>query len=274
MTTRPKSRLHGVSTLAFALLLAGCATTGVNRGELNLVSLDEEWQLGQQIERELANQVKLVDDSAALAYVNTIGQRIVRQTELAGRPWEFHIVADPSINAFNVPGGHVYVNTGLILAADNAAELAGVMAHEISHGVARHGTERISKVYGLQIGAGLLLGQNPSAVKQIATEIAAGGLVAKFSRDDEREADRLGVRYMHGAGYDPQGMATMFEELLSERSRRPSSVERFFSTHPLSEERIQNVRAEAGKLSRTGLIVTDGQLASVQQRVSRYQAAR
>lgn len=265
---------RGVAFVALALLLAGCATTGVNRGELNLVSLDEEWRLGQQIEQELARQVKLVDDSAALAYVSTMGRRIVQQTELGNRTWKFHVVADPSINAFNTPGGHVYVNTGLILAADNAAELAGVMAHEIAHGVARHGTERISQAYGLQIGAGLLLGQNPSAVKQIATQIAAGGLVAKFSRDDEREADRLGVRYMHGAGYDPQGMATMFEELLAQRTRQPSSVERFFSTHPLSEERIQNVRTEAAQLRRTGLVMNDGRLASVQQRVSRYQAAR
>src|SRR6185503_13387117 len=101
--------------------------------------------------------------------------------------WEFHIVSDPEINAFNVPGGHVYVNTGLIMAADNTAELAGVMAHEISHGVARHGTERITKAYGLNLGLGQLLGQNPSLVKQLAAQIAAGGAVAKFSRDDERE---------------------------------------------------------------------------------------
>ena len=265
-------RRFGVVALLIAgVTLYGCATTGVNQGDLNLVSEDEEWQMGQQIERELAGQLKLVNDPQALAYVTQIGQKIVRQTELAGKPWKFHIVADPAINAFNTPGGLVYVNTGLIMAADNAAELAGVMAHEISHGVSRHATERISKVYGLDVGAGLLLGQNPSLIKQIAAQIAAGGVVAKFSRSDEQEADRLGVRYMYDAGYDPEGMATMFEELLATRKSRPSSVAQFFSTHPLAEDRIRDVRAAARQLPRrSGLISQDTRLNGIRQRVSRY----
>jgi predicted Zn-dependent protease len=251
-----------------ALLILGCAASGVNRGDLNLLSYNEEWQMGQQLERELSQKLKLVNDATTTSYVSQIGQRIVRQTELAGSPWEFHVVADPAVNAFNIPGGHVYVNTGLILAADNTSELAGVMAHEIAHGVARHGTERISKTYGLNIGAGLLLGQNPSLIKQIAAQIAAGGLVARFSRTDEREADRLGVQYMYQAGYNPEGMATMFEELLSERRRRPSSVEQFFSTHPLAEDRIVSVRQQARSLPRkSGLVTSDAGLNRVQQRV-------
>jgi beta-barrel assembly-enhancing protease len=255
------------------VLASGCATTGINRGQLNLVSVDEEWQMGQQLEQQLAQKLKLVNDPTALAYVTQIGQRIVSQTELSNARWTFHIVADPEVNAFNVPGGHVYVNTGLITAASNTAELAGVMAHEIGHGVARHATERISKVYGLNYGLGAALGQDPSLVKQIVAQVAAGGLVAKFSRDDEREADRLGVRYMYDAGYNPEGMATMFEKLLSLRKRRPGAVEQFLSTHPLAEDRIQSVRAEARTLpKKSSLISADGRLKGVQQRVTRFNA--
>lgn len=260
-----------VALLAVTATAIGCATTGVNQGQINLVSIEEEWQLGTELEKEIASQMTLVNDDVALAYVNEIGQRIVAQTELSNVPWKFHIVASPDINAFNIPGGHVYVNTGLILAAKNTSELAGVMAHEVSHGVARHATERISTSYGLNLGAGLLLGDNPSAIKQIAAQIAATGVVAKFSRSDEEEADRLGVRYMYDASYAPEGMARMFEELLHQRQQKPGAVEQFFSSHPLAEDRIAAVRREANALPpKTGLITDDGKLAGIQQRVGRH----
>jgi predicted Zn-dependent protease len=265
--------IAGLLAFQVSLLAGGCATTGINSGQLNMISLNEEWQMGQQLEQELSKKVRLVNDATALSYIRKIGNNIVNQTELGNAPWEFHIIADPEINAFNIPGGQVYVNTGLIMAADNTAELAGVMAHEISHGVARHSTERMSKVYGLDVGLNYLLGQNPSMLKQIAAQLAAGGVVAKFSRDDEREADRLGVQYMYQAGYNPEGMATMFEELLATRKRRPSSVEQFLSTHPLAEDRIRAVRQQARTLPRrSGLIMNDGGLKSVQQRVTRFNA--
>ena len=249
-------------------MAAGCATSGVNRGDINLVSLEEEWQLGQQLERDIAGQLRLVRDPAALAYINEMGRQIVAQTEMANLPWKFHIVADPSVNAFNIPGGHVYVHTGLIEQAGSAAELAGVMAHEISHGVARHGTERLTKTYGLNIVASLLLGQNPAVYEQILAQIVGTGAIAKFSRDDEREADDLGVNYMFDARYNPTGMVQMFETLLNERQRRPSTVEQFFSTHPLSEERIENVRARINRLpSRQGLVTNEAGFRSLQQRV-------
>ncbi len=252
------------------LALGGCATTGVNSGDFNLVSLDEEWQLGQQLERDISQQVDVLNDATLTSYVNRIGQRLVAKTELRRQPWRFYVVKDDAINAFNVPGGIVYVNTGLIAATGNTAELAGVLAHEISHGVSRHGTERLTKAYGLNIGAGLLLGQDPGLASQIAAQIVGGGAIAKFSRDDEREADRLGVRFMAQAGYNPEGMATMFDKLMADRQRRPSSVEQFFSTHPLTEERIATVRREARKYPTRGLTTNDGQYANIRARARRY----
>ena len=268
---RSRGRLALCAVLGAGSLLASCATSGINQGQFNLISRDEEWQAGQQLERELATQLKLVDDPTAVAYVTQIGRRIVAQTELAGAPWTFHIVADPQINAFAIPGGHVYVNTGLIMKAGDASELAGVMAHEIGHGVARHSTEQMSKMYGINLGAGLLLGQHASAVEQLAAQIAETGLAAKFSRADEREADQLGVQYMYRAGYDPRGMSRMFQKLLSERKRRPSSVEQFFASHPLEEDRIAQVNRQVRTLpARSGMLANDGRLPQIQQRVRRY----
>ena len=260
-----------VGFIAVAIALVGCASSGVNKGDFNLVSYEEEWQLGAQLERDIDRQMDVLHDRASTAYVSRIGQRIVAQTELARAPWEFHVVADPSINAFNIPGGHVYVHTGLICAADNVAELAGVMAHEVAHGVARHGTEQLSKAYGANILAGLVLGANPPIYQQILAQVVAGGTFAKFSRDAERESDHLGVIYMYNAGYDPHGMVTMFQELIERRQRQPSAVEEFFSSHPLTEERIANVRAQIDELPpRQGLTLRDAEFQSIQRRVSRY----
>ena len=273
-TPRAPHRRRPTTTSVLALALGslalgatGCATSGVNRGDFNVVSLDEEWQMGRQFEAEIGRQVRLSNDAALNAYVSELGRKIVAQTELANRTWKFRVVQSDEVNAFNVPGGLVYVNTGLIKAAANASELAGVIAHEVHHGVSRHGTERLSKQYGLSAAAGLVLGRDPGLVQQVAAQIVAGGAIARFSRSDESESDRYGVRYMARAGYNPNGMATMFEKLLAQRRSRPSSVEQFFSTHPLAEDRIQNVRAEIRRQGLSGGATTDAGFARAKARV-------
>src|SRR5688572_28297730 len=235
--------LQIVPMIALASMISGCGSGG-GLGNFNLMSLEEEWRLGQQLSQNINSQVRLVNDAEANAYINRLGQALVSQTEMGQLPWQFHIINDPSVNAFNIPGGHVYVHTGLIAAADNASELAGVMAHEIAHGVERHGTEQMTKAYGLEMIATVLLGQSTNQLAQIAAQIAGTGALASFSRDDEREADRLGTRMMARAGYDPRGMVTMFEELMRMNQGRQSSVSQFFSTHPLTQSRINEVNAE------------------------------
>jgi predicted Zn-dependent protease len=270
MRNRTPTAVAALAAAALALaavLAAACASSGVNQGQFNLVSLEQEWQLGQQLERDLARKLRLVNDRSALAYVNQVGQRIVSQTEMRNLPWKFHIVADKEVNAFNIPGGHVYVNTGLIGAADNVAEFTGVLAHEISHGVSRHGTEQLTRSYGLSIVAGLVLGENPAVYQQILAQIVGTGTLAKFSRSAENEADRLGVAYMARAGYDPLGMATMFEELLQRRRSQPGAVSQFFATHPLTEDRIRDVRAQAAQIDRSRLASQDSGYQNLRQRV-------
>jgi predicted Zn-dependent protease len=252
--------------VVFAMLLtAGCGSSG---GNFNLISIEEEWQLGQQLSREVATQVRLNNDPAVNAYVQQMGDKIVRQAAAPFNqlPWQFHVVNDPNINAFAIPGGHVYVNTGLIQNADNAAELAGVMAHEISHVLARHSTEQISRQYGISVLASLVLGQNASQLSQLAAQIVAGGAMARFSREAEREADAIGIQAMSAAGYNPTGMATMFEELLEHRQSRPAGVEQFFSTHPLTEERIRDSRNRARQLGERG-VLDEPQFQDIKRRV-------
>jgi predicted Zn-dependent protease len=236
------------SVALVSVLALSCATSGVNSGDFNLISLDEEWQLGAQLEQDLSKQVKLVRSGRGADYLDRVGHAIVDQTELRDREWSFHLVDDPAVNAFNIPGGHVYVNTGLVEAAPDAAAFAGVLAHEIGHGVARHGTEQLTKAYGINILGGVLLGQNPAVYEQILAQILAGGAIARFSRADEREADELGVRYSYEAGYDPMGLPRMLEVLFRDGQRDPGSIERFFSTHPMTEDRITATEQLASSL--------------------------
>ena len=258
--------------LALALLLAplvGCASSGVNKGQFNLISIEDEWQLGNQLAVDLARQLRLVSDPVAQEYVDSVGRRVVAQTEMANLPWHFHIVDDAEINAFAIPGGHVYVNRGLIEKSPNLAAFTGALAHEISHVVARHSTEQLSKAYGIEAIGGAVLGQNPAVYEQILASILAQGAMARFSRSAESEADRLGTAYMFKAGYDPQGMVQLFQTLLAERQRRPGSVERFFASHPLTEDRLREVQKEiAGFPSASNLIASDPRFDQLQDRLS------
>jgi beta-barrel assembly-enhancing protease len=253
-------------TLALGAILSGCATLGL--GGFNIISIEQEWELGREIEAELAGQLTLSSDAQVVGYVRDLGRRIVAGTPMADREWRFHVVVDESVNAFNAPGGLVYVNTGLIAAAENASELVAVLAHEVGHGVARHGTRRLSQQYGVAVLAGLVLGQDPGLVAEIAASIAAAGTMARFSREDEFEADEMGLRYSARAGYHPRGMVTFFGRLLEMERRDPGGVERFFASHPATEERI--ARAEgiiAGMGSLQGLATQDDRFAGVRGRV-------
>lgn len=243
------------------LLFTGCATIG----GANYYSVEQEWQLGQQIEDQLRGQLPLTNDATLTRYVNSMGQAMVNQTTMGRLPWRFHVVRDEAINAFNVPGGLVYVNTGLIAQSGTAAELAGAIAHEIGHGVARHGTQRLSAANELNTVAGAVLGSNPNAAATIAAQIAAQGTFASFSRRDEREADQLGIQIMAGAGYDPEGLANLLTRLAQQE--RGSGIA-FFRTHPLSSERVQNVRRDARAVRRAGLRLNDGQFESVRRRAA------
>ena len=226
------------------ILVMGCGSAGGVGG----VSLQDEWQLGQQIAAQVASQTRFVNDPQALSYLRSVGERIHAQTPLANMPFNFYIVDDNDVNAFAIPGGHVYVNRGLVAQADRENMLASVIAHETSHIVARHSLKQMQQAETINAIGGLLLGQNPSALAQIAGQVVAGGAMARFSRADEKQADDMGLQLMASAGYDPRGMLDMFQKLLSLESSHPGAVSRFFSDHPGTQDRINDISNRIGKL--------------------------
>jgi predicted Zn-dependent protease len=263
-----KAHLSSLSILvAVMLTTAGCGSGGIGSG--GSVSLDDEWRLGDQLAQEVRSQVRLSSDAQLVGYVRQVGERIHAQTPLAGRPFDFQVVEDPSINAFALPGGHVYVNSGLIAKADHANELASVLAHEISHVVARHSIKQMEKAQGINTLGAILLGQNPSQVSVLLANVLAGGTMARFSRADEKQADDLGLQYMAAANYNPNGMVTMFQKLLALDNGKANAVDKFFLDHPLTQDRIRDVQGRIAQMGATGGTVDDPEFASARSRAAR-----
>jgi len=235
---------YPVSLVVVMALAAGCGSGGGVLGNAtgSSISLDEEWQLGNQLAAQVDQQVQLNRDARLNAYVRDVGERIHARTPLANRPFDFKVINDASVNAFSLPGGHIYVNSGLITQADKADMLAGVLAHEISHVVGRHSIKQVEQQQQISVIGSILLGQNPSALQSLLANILAGGAMARFSREDEKEADDLGVGFMSAAGFDPHGMLDMFQKLLSLEQSQPNAVEKFLSDHPTTQSRINDIR--------------------------------
>jgi beta-barrel assembly-enhancing protease len=212
----------------------------INKGSINFISLDKEIAMGRQLAAEIERQVKLVEDPTINEYVNRVGQNLVRNSD-AKVPFTIKVVESDEINAFALPGGFFYVNTGLILAADDESELAGVMAHEIAHVAARHGTEQASKAELINFASIPLIFMG--GVGGFALRQAAGFLIPmqflQFSRKDESEADYLGLQYLYRTGYDPGAAVSFFEKLQAKESAKPGSVSKMFSTHPPTGDRIE-----------------------------------
>ena len=256
-------RYRHLPILLVVAMTLGC---GSSRGlGTSSVSLDQEWQLGQQLAAQVQQQMRLVNDPQALNALRNMGERIHRATPLADRPFNFYIVDDPSVNAFSLPGGHVYVNTGLIGATQKADELAGVLAHETAHIVLRHSIQQMEQAQEINAIGSILLGQNPGALQQIAAQIIAGGVMARFSRADEKQADDTGLQLMAQAGYDPHGMLDMFQRLMALDSSRPSAVARFFQDHPGTQDRINDISSRINSMGNTRGIVDEPSFSSIKR---------
>jgi len=209
-----------------------------------LISDDQEEALGLALKSELDKQgIRLIDDPDVQAYVDGIGTKVfpLAQNDRKGVKWHIHVVNDDEmVNAFATPGGHLYFTTGLLLAADDEAEVAGVLSHEAGHVVARHSARALVQQLGLQTVAAMALGKNPSAVSAVAANIGASGLLLAHSRSSEHEADVFGVKYAAKAGYDPRGIVRFFQKLKAKEGKTPA-VMKWLSTHPATSDRIANV---------------------------------
>lgn len=213
----------------------------INKGIIAKMSgsTESEVKQGRQLAAEVDRQAKFIDDPVITEYVNRVGQNIVLHSD-AKIPFTIKVIDSDEVNAFALPGGFFYVNKGLLLVADNEAEVAGVMAHEIAHVAARHSVENQTKASLLEylaMGTSIFLGGIPGMIYQNTAGLGLLGAFMKFSRSAESEADKLGVQYMWAAGYDPGAMSTMFEKLEAKNKKKPGLIARAFASHPAPPDR-------------------------------------
>jgi predicted Zn-dependent protease len=226
---------------ALAVTIAGCG-----------VSTQQEVQMGAQGAAEVNSQLPIIQDPEINRYLNIVGDSIARLTSRGDLDWHFYMVNSNDFNAFALPGGFIYVNRGVAERSDKLDQFASVLAHEIGHVVLRHSVKQMEQMQGANVGltiACVLTSVCNSQVAQTGINVAGSAIFAKFSRDDEAQADAAGVEELVRAGINPNGMPEMFEKLLAERQSRPTGVESWFTDHPLEEDRVRNTRDQIGRIN-------------------------
>lgn len=232
---------RGVALMLLVSTLGGCA-----------ISTQQELEMGETYSAQINRQLKFVQDAEVVRYINLLGDSIARVADDRSLDWHFYVVDSREVNAFAVPGGYVYVNRGLIERTTKMSQLAGVLAHEIGHVTMRHSVKQMQAAQRANAGltlACILTSVCEYGATNVAVQVGGGALFAKFSRDDESEADRVGIRYLVRAGISPRGVPEMFRILLKERESRPSGPEAWFRTHPLEEDRVRGSEAEIARIS-------------------------
>jgi predicted Zn-dependent protease len=270
-----------ISTIKFKLTALACAfliASSVAQGPstfhpgFNLFSKQQDIQLGQESAAQVRKQMQVVKDPFLSDYVSRVGRRLANTSEAraSGFPFTFEVVADPSINAFALPGGPMFINTGLLKAVDNEAELAGVMGHEMSHVILRHGTNQASKAQAIQLplmlGSRVAGGSMLGRLGQLGIGLGANSVLLKFSRTAESQADLMGSHLMAESGYNPMAMARFFEKLSSQGGSRGLQ---FFSDHPNPANRERAIEEEADKLPRRNYGYETGEFQRMKQVVTR-----
>jgi beta-barrel assembly-enhancing protease len=208
------------------------------------VTTQQELEMGAQYSAEINRQIPLVSDGSANSIINQMGDQIARAGQ-RGINYTFYIVNSDQVNAFAVPGGYIYVNRGLITRTRNMAELAGVLAHEIGHVEHRHGAEQMERMQRASLGVNLayiLTGRQPTQAEGVLVNAAGSAYFARHSREAENEADASAIPMLLAARIDPRGMVSMFQLLIAEQRRQPSAFEQWFSTHPTTQDRIENTQ--------------------------------
>ena len=249
------------------------------RGMGNWYSTNWEIGTGKQYSLEIEKSSHLVTDPVVVEYINRVGQNLVKNSD-SKVPFTIKVLDTDEINAMALPGGYFYVNSGLILACDSEDELAGVMAHEIAHVAAHHAAREMTKMNYMQIGSiplmifaqGSWTGYGIYEMSQLAIPLT----FLEFSREYEAEADYLGIQYMYRAGYDPQGMVSIFEKLDALEKHKPGAISRAFSDHPATPDRIADVEQEIATIlpARPDYLVTTSEFDQVKARLARIQNKR
>jgi len=238
--------MNGTRRIARIARLSTAVVAGATAVACSSVSQQQEVEMGQQTAAKVNAQLPMLRDAVVDGYVNSLGQSIAGRTARADLQWQFAVVNTDVINAFALPGGFVYVNRGVLARASNESELAGVLAHEIEHVVRRHSVKQMEQAQQANVGVGLVciltrVCENQAA--QAAIQVGGAAAFARFSRDDEVQADEGGFQNMIRAGIDPRGMLTFFQKLLAdEKSGGSGGVNAWFADHPGTQDRIADVQ--------------------------------
>jgi beta-barrel assembly-enhancing protease len=270
--------LAAVGSLLSFSLLAGdkkkdpdeIGNRDVGKG-LNWYSVEKEIALGKQLAQEVERQAKIIDDPVISEYVNRVGQNLVRNSD-AKVPFTIKVIDTEDVNAFALPGGFFFVNSGLILKADSEAELAGVMSHEIAHVAARHGTRQATRGQVAQLATIPLIfmgGWAGYGIRQAASVLVPIGFL-QFSKAFESEADMLGLQYMYKTGYDPEAFVDFFEKIQSLEKKKPGTMAKVFSTHPPTDDRIVTAQKNIQQMlkERPEYVVTTSEFNDVKGRLA------
>ena len=261
-------RVLAVSLMAVSLMAMSLMA-------VTLVSVQEEIEIGRAANEQVRARVPELHDATVASYVRDVGKRLVSKAPGAKYPYSFAVADLPEINAFSLPGGPVWINRGVLSKAGNESQMAAVLAHEIAHIAQRHGAERLTQGMVAQWGLGLLgamLGNTGGAgTAQAAAGLFAGGVFLKFNRNEEREADRVGMTILTGSGWAGQGMVELFEMLGREAGRDRASVSDFLSSHPSPQDRIENLSQVSRRLGGTH---DSARFRSMKARIGRLPASR
>jgi predicted Zn-dependent protease len=276
-----KLTLRFTISISFTLLLSlyiGCVNLATLEemgnsaitafSDINIFTDAEELQFGQEYVAQHDRKVTFYTDPVVTGYINALGQSLVRHSKRSNIRYTFKVVNKKGVNAYAVPGGYIYVHLDLIRAAKNESELAAVLGHEIGHIVGRHSMKRLTQAYSIELLKQLVLDEDSSKLKKLVADVLAAGLLFRYNRDNEREADFYGVQNIYDAGIAPEGAATFFETMHALRRSTPSALEQLLSTHPMPMERVTNVRTQINRLPpKSGLRSDSSRFQRVKRRV-------
>ncbi len=266
------TRAAAVAIALFALLFAASSARaqGFDFGDMNLISVQDEIRMGKDMSAEVEREHSLLNDIQVQRYVRDLGNRLARYAPNdAGIPFTFKVVRDDEVNAFTIPGGYIYVNSGLIKRLDSEAELAGVIAHEMGHAVSRDGTKQLTRMYGISFLLNLVLGSDAPQWQRLAGDLFSTAGILAYGRTAEYEADKKAVRISRAAGYDPNGFLNFLKKLQTMEKNQPNLLTEFFSTHPDTSGRITAVQQEITALgpSTKRLIKNTAQFDRIKRRI-------
>lgn len=219
----------------------GCETLSPYIRDFNIISVPQEIQLGNQLEEQVAKEMPLSKDASKINAVSDIGNALAALLPRKDFTYQFFVVDDKTPNAFTIPGGHIYVHTGLLDFVDNTSQLAGVLAHEIGHAYERHPTKGLSRAYGIDALTKMIFKDTQGQIRQMTLGLAKGGILTRYTRDDEREADDIAFYLLKRSSYAPEGLLNFLKKLQTlQGAKQPPA---FLSTHPPTVERITRLEA-------------------------------